>query len=156
MASFICTPGNPEACAQLAGLKYISDSAPGIRRLGSGKNFRYKDAKGRLVRDAETLRRIKRLVIPPAWTDVWISPDPDGHLQAVGRDARGRKQYRYHEQWRTVRDETKYHRMLAFGRALPRIRARVQQDLGQSGLSREKVLATIVRLIDVTSIRVVN
>jgi DNA topoisomerase I len=156
MASLICTPGNREACAQLAGLKYISDSSPGIRRFGTGKNFRYKDARGRLVRDEETLRRIKRLVIPPAWTDVWISPDPDGYLQAVGRDARGRKQYRYHVEWRTVRDETKYYRMLAFGRALPRIRARVQEDLAPTGLTREKVLATIIRLIDMTSIRVGN
>src|SRR5437016_6663396 len=109
------TVSDPKVSAKIAGLHYVSDRMPGIRRMGTGKTFRYLDAKGRQIRDSETLRRIKRLVIPPAWRDVWISPDPDGHLQAVGRDARNRKQYRYHPQWREVRDSTKYHRLPAFG-----------------------------------------
>lgn len=108
------------------------------------------------MRDAATRARIRSLAIPPAWTDVWISPDPNGHLQAVGRDARGRKQYRYHPRWRQVRDETKYGRMAAFGSALPRLRARVARDLERSGLVRERVLATIVRLLDTTYLRVGN
>ena len=129
---------------------------PGIRRIGSGKSFRYLDRHGHQVRNPEILRRIKRLAIPPAWRDVWISPDPDGHLQAVGRDARNRKQYRYHPHWREVRDSTKYHRLLAFAEVLPRIRQRVANDLEEPGLTRDKVLATVVRLLDITSIRVGN
>jgi DNA topoisomerase-1 len=147
---------DPQVSAKIAGLHYISDSRPGIRRIGSGRVFRYIDAYDRVVRDPDTLRRIKRLAIPPAWKDVWISPDPDGHLQAAGRDARGRKQYRYHSRWREVRDSTKYHRMLAFGKVLPKIRRRVVQDLASPGLNKNKVLATIVRLLEMTSIRVGN
>ena len=108
------------------------------------------------MRDGETLTRIRSLAIPPAWVDVWICPDPDGHLQATGRDDRGRKQYRYHERWREVRDGNKYERMIAFGRALPLIRKQVEKDLGRSGLPREKILATVVRLLEVTLIRVGN
>jgi DNA topoisomerase-1 len=149
-------PADPAAAAKSAGLHYVSDDNPGITRVGSGKNLRYRDADGRMVRDAATLGRIKRLAIPPAWTEVWICPDPDGHIQATGRDARGRKQYRYHADWRAVRDETKYSRMIAFGRALPRIRRRVARDLRQPGLGRDKVLATMVRLLDTTLVRVGN
>jgi DNA topoisomerase-1 len=141
---------------QDAGLRYVSDSAPGIRRLRSGKGFRYVGPDGRAVRDPGTLNRIRSLAIPPAYTDVWISPSPNGHIQATGRDARGRKQYRYHPRWREVRDETKYGRMLDFSAALPRIRRRVERDLGLAGLPREKVLATVVRLLECTGIRVGN
>jgi DNA topoisomerase-1 len=129
---------------------------PGLRRQKSGRGFRYLDADGKAVRDTATLARIRSLVIPPAYTDVWICPDPKGHLQATGRDARGRKQYRYHPRWRVVRDETKFGRMLAFGAALPGIRARVDEDLALSGLPRRKVLATVVRLLETTCIRVGN
>src|SRR5215831_13007570 len=139
MARIICSPAHPEACAQVAGLNYVSDTTPGIRRIGSGKNFRYKGPSGRMVRDIGMLNRIKRLAIPPAWTDVWISPDPDGHLQAVGRDARGRKQYRYHRKWRAVRDDAKYHRFVEFARALPRLRRRVDADLACTCLCKTKV-----------------
>jgi DNA topoisomerase-1 len=118
--------------------------------------FRYVDPAGRPVRDLETLQRIRGLAIPPAWTDVWICPDARGHLQAIGRDAKGRKQYRYHPRWRQVRDETKYARLAAFARALPRVRRRVARDLGLRGLPRDKVLATVVRLLETTAIRVGN
>ena len=137
-------------------LVYVSDLAPGIRRLRSRGGFRYVDPDGRPVRDAETLARIKRLAIPPAWQDVWLSPIENGHLQATGRDARGRKQYRYHPRWREVRDRNKYERMIAFGEALPRIRERVDRDLKLPGLAKEKVLATVVRLLETTLIRVGN
>jgi DNA topoisomerase-1 len=142
--------------AQEAGLRYVSDSMPGIRRLGSGKGFRYVGPDGRAIRDAGVLKRIRSLAIPPAYRDVWICPDPNGHIQATGRDARGRKQYRYHPRWREVRDETKFGRMLDFSGALPRIRRRVDRDLGLPGLPREKVLATVVRLLECTGIRVGN
>jgi len=149
-------PADPVGSTRAAGLRYVSDQSPGIGRKRSGKAFRYVDPEGRPVRDRETLRRIGALVIPPAWTDVWISPLADGHIQATGRDARGRKQYRYHPRWRAVRDETKYGRMMAFGAALPAIRARVEADLSRPGLPREKVLATVVRLLETTLIRVGN
>ena len=142
--------------ARAAGLRYVSDSKPGITRKGGRKTFRYLDANGAPVRDVEVLKRIKSLVIPPAWTDVWISPTANGHLQATGRDARGRKQSRYHSRWREVRDENKYERMMAFGEVLPTIRKRVDRDLAVAGLPREKVLATIVRLLETTFIRVGN
>ena len=128
----------------------------GITRKRSGKGFRYLDPQGRPLRDAEHLRRIKALVIPPAWENVWISPLADGHLQATGRDAKGRKQYRYHARWRVVRDQTKYDRMLAFGQILPRVRARVERDLAMVGLPRSKVIATVVKLLEATLIRVGN
>lgn len=142
--------------AKSAGLRYVSDHEPGIRRIQKGKSFQYQHAEGRRVTDERTLWRIKRLAIPPAWSDVWICPREDGHIQATGRDARGRKQYRYHADWRAVRDETKYERTIAFGQALPRIRRRIAQDLKQPGLGREKVLATMVRLLETTLVRVGN
>jgi DNA topoisomerase-1 len=147
---------DPVTSAHEAGLRYVSDESPGFRRRPSGKGFTHLGLDGKPLRDPEALRRIKSLVIPPAWSDVWICARADGHLQATGRDARGRKQYRYHPRWRTVRDETKYGRMMVFGRSLPAIRKRVEADLARHGLPREKVLATIVRLLEVTLIRVGN
>jgi len=138
------------------GLRYVSDAMPGITRRRAGRAFSYRGPDGRLIRDRADLARIKRLAIPPAWSDVWICPDGKGHLQATGRDARGRKQYRYHPDWRTVRDAAKFDRMLAFARALPRLRERVAEDQARRGLPREKVLATVVRLLEVTLIRVGN
>jgi DNA topoisomerase I len=134
----------------------VSDADPGIQRRKRGKAFTYVDEDGKAIRDAETLARIRRLAIPPAWTDVWICKLANGHIQATGRDARGRKQYRYHPRWRTARDETKYDRMIAFGKILPVIRRRVAADLERPGLPREKVLATVVRLLETTLIRVGN
>src|SRR4051794_17222172 len=146
----------PVDAAKAAQLRYVSDDKPGIERRRAGVGFSYRDPTGKTIRDAETLSRIKKLAIPPAWTDVWICPDPNGHIQAVGRDARGRKQYRYHPRWRAVRDEAKYGRLVEFGRLLPRLRARVDRDLRRRGLPREKVLAAIVRLLETTLIRVGN
>jgi DNA topoisomerase-1 len=137
-------------------LRYVSDAAPGIARRRVGAGFRYRSPNGAALRDPALIARIKALAIPPAWERVWICPREDGHLQATGRDARGRKQYRYHPRWRKVRDETKYGRMLAFARALPRIRRRVRQDLALAGLPRDKVLATVVRLLETTRMRVGN
>jgi len=147
---------HPEASAREAGLRYVSDENPGIHRKPAKQEFAYVDAAGRRVKDPGELRRIRALVIPPAWTDVWICPRANGHIQATGRDARGRKQYRYHPRWREVRDGVKYERMLDFVRALPRIRRRVERDLGRRTLDREKVLATVVRLLELTLIRVGN
>jgi len=147
---------DPGESAHVAGLRHVSDTQPGIRRQRSGRGFRYLGVDGTPIRDPEVLRRIKTLMIPPAWTNVWISPRPDGHIQATGRDARGRKQYRYHPRWRAVRDATKYDRLVAFGEALPRLRACLAQDMARSGLPREKVLATVVRLLETTLIRVGN
>jgi DNA topoisomerase-1 len=138
------------------GLSYVSDEDPGIRRKRAGEGFAYVGPDGKAVKDAATLERIRKLVIPPAYEDVWICADPCGHIQATGRDARGRKQYRYHPDWRTSRDESKYARMAAFGRALPKIRARVDQDLRRRGLPKEKVLAAVIRLLELTLIRVGN
>src|SRR6266508_2052703 len=149
-------PTEPVASARAAGLRYVSDDMPGIRRRRSGRGFTYVDAGGVRVSDEDVLARIRSLVIPPAWTQVWISPIPNGHLQATGRDARGRKQYRYHPKWRAVRDETKYGRMIAFGEALPKIRRRVQRDLAMRGLPRQKVLAAVVQLLETTLVRVGN
>jgi DNA topoisomerase-1 len=146
----------PVESAHAAGLRYVSDADPGIRRRKAGEAFRYLHPDGKAVRDTATLARIRRLAIPPAWTEVWICPAEDGHLQATGHDARGRKQYRYHPRWREVRDETKYGRMIAFGAVLPRLRRRVARDLSRPGLPREKVLATVVRLLEKTFIRVGN
>ena len=139
-----------------AGLRYASDREPGIARRGAPGAFEYVDARGRRVRDRATLARIKSLVIPPAWTDVWICADERGHLQATGRDARGRKQYRYHPRWRESRDTDKFDHMLAFAAALPAIRRRVKADLRVPGLPRRKVLAAIVGLLESTCIRVGN
>jgi DNA topoisomerase I len=147
---------DPPAAAKAAGLRYVNDNKPGIRREHDGDAFRYVDAKGAPVDDDDTLKRIRALAIPPAWTDVWICPQANGHLQATGRDARGRKQYRYHAKWRAVRDEVKYERMIKFGQALPAIRREVDRALKLPGLPREKVLATIVYLLEVTMMRVGN
>ena len=144
------------AAAEEAGLQYVSDERPGYRRKAKGKDFEYFDTEGKPIRDEQRLLRIRRLAIPPAWTDVWICPSPNGHIQATGRDARRRKQYRYHERWREVRDENKFERLAHFAKALPNIRRRVAQDLKLPGLPREKVLATIVRLLERTFIRIGN
>lgn len=151
-----CPPDDPRQAAKDAGLRYVTDAEPGFQRERRGSRVVYRDADGVVVRDPKTLERIAKLAIPPAWTDVWVCARANGHLQATGRDAKGRKQYRYHPRWREVRDETKYGRMLDFGRALPAIRARVDADLGRRGLPREKVLAAIVRLLERTLIRVGN
>jgi DNA topoisomerase-1 len=142
--------------AKAAGLRYVSDSKPGIARVRAPVGFDYRHPDGSKVSDEATLTRIRKLAIPPAYENVWICTDPNGHLQAVGRDARGRKQYRYHPRWREVRDEGKYGKMLLFGKRLPRIRAQVQKDLQRRGLPREKVLAAIVRLLETTLMRVGN
>src|SRR6476660_665787 len=142
--------------AEEAGLQYVNDDRPGYSRKAKGKNFEYLDTEGKKIRDEQRVLRIKRLAIPPAWTEVWICPSPNGHIQATGRDARGRKQYRYHERWREVRDENKYDRVVVFGKALPRIRRRVNLDLKRRGLPREKVLATVVQLLERTFIRIGN
>ncbi len=147
---------DPRQSAIAAGLHYTTDSRPGIRRIRHGSSFCYLSADGRKIRDAQELARIRSLVIPPAWKDVWICPDARGHLQAVGRDARGRKQYRYHPKWRVVRDETKYYRLIGFAEALPAIRARTARDLRTARLTRDKVLAAVVQLLEKTLIRVGN
>ena len=139
-----------------AGLRYSSDESPGIERVRAGSTVRYRDQDGRPVRDAQTLARIKALAIPPAWSNVWICQWPNGHIQATGRDARGRKQYRYHARWRSHRDATKYERMVEFGRSLARIRRRTTRDMKRPGLSREKVLSAVVRLLETSLIRVGN
>ena len=149
-------PPDPVESAKAAGLVYVYDESRGITRRRAGKGFVYLDADGKNIEDPETLGRIQSLVIPPAWENVWICPSPRGHIQAVGRDARGRKQYKYHEKFRQVRDQTKYGRMLQFVRALPGIRRRVRRDLRKKGLQREKVLAAVVRLLETTLIRVGN
>lgn len=145
-----------QSVAAAAGLRYVSDAKPGIRRKRAGRHFSYTGLDGRPIHDQRTLQRIRALVIPPAWTDVWICPSPNGHIQATGRDARGRKQYRYHARWREVCDETKYDRMLVFGAALPAIRKRIDADLRKQGLPRKRVLATVLRLLERTLIRVGN
>ncbi len=147
---------DPSESAEEAGLRYVSDAMPGFRRRRAGKGFTYLDPDGRRITDRTTLARIRSLAIPPAYTGVWISPYTNGHIQATGRDARGRKQYRYHSRWREVRDETKFDRMLAFSDALPRIRKRIEQDLSRPGLPREKVLATVAQLLELTGIRIGN
>jgi DNA topoisomerase I len=147
---------DPIQSSRQAGLRYMTDARPGISRKKRGKSFHYFDSGRKRVTDEATLRRIRSLVIPPAWTDVWICPIANGHLQATGRDARRRKQSRYHPRWRATRDETKYERMKLFGAALPQIRKHVERDLALPGLPREKVLATIVRLLETTFIRVGN
>ena len=148
---------DPQKSARAAGLRYVCDQrTPGMHRLGKPKRFRYVDASGKRIADKAVLQRIYSLAIPPAWTDVWICPQADGHLQATGRDARGRKQYRYHPRWRVVRDEVKYGRLVSFAAALPRIRARTDADLALSGLPREKVVAAVVQLLERTLIRVGN
>jgi DNA topoisomerase-1 len=144
------------AAARGAALRYVTDNGAGMTRRRRGRRFAYFDAAGRRVRDPGIIARVNALAIPPAYTRVWICPDPHGHIQATARDARGRKQYRYHPRWRAVRDATKFERMLAFGRALPRIRKQVEADLARQGMPREKVLATVVRLLETTLMRVGN
>lgn len=147
---------NPAEIAEAAGLIYVSDTTPGIRRRRSGKGFTYWGGNGKRITDDGVLARIKALAIPPAWTEVWICADKNGHLQATGRDAKGRKQYRYHTRWHERRGADKFGRLVTFGEALPRIRERVEADLSLHGLPREKVLATIIRLLDVAHIRIGN
>src|SRR5262245_27008849 len=147
---------DPAVSASSAGLRHVSDGRPGIRRVNARFGFKYLTPSGRIVRTPAELKRIAALAVPPAWTDVWICPDPRGHLQATGRDARGRKQYRYHPEWRLVRDEVKYGRLIAFAEALPRIRTRTEAHLRVRRLSREKVLAAVVQLLEKTLIRVGN
>ncbi|HET6434247.1 MAG TPA: DNA topoisomerase IB, partial [Xanthomonadaceae bacterium] len=147
--------GNAQAAAD-AGLRYVSDAAPGLRRVRRGPGFGYRDANGRPVRDRATLARIRALAIPPAWTDVWICADPRGHLQATGRDARGRKQYRYHPQWSAVRGNGKFDRVVAFGSALPKLRRRLREDFRRDGFPRDKVLAIVVAVMAETLVRVGN
>lgn len=142
--------------AREAGLICVEDCLPGIRRIRNGKGFRYLSPEGKVIRREETLQRIRALAIPPAWTDVWICAKARGHLQATGRDARGRKQHRYHPAWREFRDTAKYASLLAFAQALPRLRAQVARDLRRPGLPREKVLALVVRLLECTLIRIGN
>lgn len=139
-----------------AGLTFSNDERPGLRRTPSGDGFRYHDANGKRVRDAKALDRIRALAIPPAWTDVWICPRATGHIQATGRDVKGRKQYRYHDGWSRHASESKFERLPAFARALPKLRARVEADLNRRGVSQDKVLATAVRLLELTLIRVGN
>ena len=142
--------------AAATGLHYVDDTQPGLSRKRVRGKFQYFDAKGERIRDEAQIKRINLLVIPPAYTDVWICADALGHLQATGRDARGRKQYRYHPRWREVRDENKYARMLAFGQTLPKVRKQLEQHLATPGLSRDKVMATVISLLDNTLIRVGN
>ena len=147
---------DPEEAAQEAGLRYVSDDQPGYTRKRNGDGFVYFDTEGKPIRDEQRVLRINRLAIPPAYRDVWICPSSNGHLQATGRDDRGRKQYRYHERWREVRDENKYEKMLIFGETLGKIRRRVKKDMALRGLPRNKVLATVVQLLETTFIRVGN
>ena len=159
MATFQAQPNivtDPVLSAKVAGLRYVNDTRPGITRKRAGKHWSYIAPNGEVIRDKEIRERINSLGIPPAWTDVWICPNPSGHIQATGRDAKGRKQYRYHLQWREVRDDTKYGRMVEFGKALPMIRKQVEKDLARHGLPKEKVLATVVKLLETTLIRVGN
>jgi len=142
--------------AEEAGLHYVSDDRPGYTRRANNGEFEYLDTEGKTIGDEQRLLRIKRLAIPPAWTDVWICPSPSGHIQATGRDARGRKQYRYHDRWRELRDENKFDRLAAFAKALPNIRRRIAKDLKLPGLPRRQVLATVVRLLERTFIRIGN
>ncbi|MBF2049840.1 MAG: DNA topoisomerase IB [Elainella sp. C42_A2020_010] len=148
---------DPIESAEAVGLQYVTDASPGIRRQRKGKNkFVYIGVDGQPIRDPDEIRRIDSLAIPPAYEDVWICPLPNGHLQATGRDAKGRKQYRYHALWRTIRDQTKFTRMIVFSQSLPTIRQRIEQDLSLPGLPKQKVLAAVVRLMELTRIRVGN
>jgi DNA topoisomerase-1 len=150
------SPNGSVEAAEEAGLRYINDDRPGYTRTRKGDDLQYFDTEGKRITDEQRLLRIKRLAIPPAWRDVWISPSPIGHIQATGRDARRRKQYRYHDQWRELRDENKFGRLAEFAEALPKIRRRVAQDMRLPGLPRKKVLATVVRLLERTFIRIGN
>lgn len=147
---------DPVAAAKAAGLRYVSDDMPGITRVRRSRGFAYFAPDGKQIHDEKELRRIRGIAVPPAYTDVWICPLPNGHIQATARDKRRRKQYRYHKLFREIRDETKYDRMIAFAEALPNIRKRLKTDLGHKGLLREKVLATVVELLEATGVRVGN
>lgn len=147
---------DPLESAAEAGLRYVSGGGPCIRRIRNGKSFRYVGSDGKPLRDPKHLARIRSLAIPPAWEDVWICPSPNGHLQAYGWDARGRKQYRYHPEYRAVRDQAKFSRMIAFGTVLALIRRGVERDLALRGLPKNKVLATVIRLLETTAIRIGN
>lgn len=147
---------DPREAAREVGLRYVDDSKPGLRRKRNGKGFRYIDGQGATIRDPGEIERLKGLAIPPAYTDVWICPHPNGHIQATGRDEKGRKQYRYHPRFREAREASKFHRIMAFAEALPGIRRRIDADMGRRGLPREKVLATVVHLLETTLIRVGN
>ena len=142
--------------ARAAGLRYVTDTSPGLRRKGAGMGFFYLDKRGHRVTDPGEIERIKRIVIPPAWTDVWICPGPHGHIQATGRDAKGRKQYRYHPKYRAIRDETKFERILKFSKVFPNVREHVERDLRRQGLPRRKIFAAVVCLLETTLIRVGN
>jgi DNA topoisomerase I len=155
-AEILDLPSDPVESAEEAGLRYVTDTEPGIRRERAGRGFSYIGTDGQRITDRRQIERVKALAIPPAWTDVWISPTRRGHIQATGRDARGRKQYRYHPRWHDKRDELKFARMLVFASALPDIRRRTEEDLRRQGLPREKVLATVVRLLEQTMMRVGN
>jgi DNA topoisomerase-1 len=144
------------ASAEKAGLRFVSDEEPGISRHRFGSAYRYKSSSGAAIKDRRTLARIRGLVIPPAWTEVWICSRANGHIQAAGRDARGRKQYRYHPDWTRVRDEAKFDRLIEFGKMLPKVRRTIRRHMGQRGLSRRKVLATVAHLLDTTLVRVGN
>lgn len=156
LKSIPLAPTDPLESAKFAGLRYVTGQGPGIVRRRAGKGFSYLGVDSKPVRDKATLKRIQSMVIPPAWENVWICPVENGHIQAVGRDARGRKQYRYHPRYRQVRDEAKYGRMLAFGAVLPKIRKNVNEDLATPGLPRRKVIAAVVRLLDETCVRIGN
>jgi DNA topoisomerase-1 len=145
-----------EAAAEMAGLRYVADQIPGYTRKKQGSGIIFLNEKGQRIRHKKTLDRIRKLVLPPAWSDIWICPYPDGHLQATGRDARGRKQYRYHIEWTAIRNETKFSKMLVFAEKLPLIRSRIKSDLSQPGMGREKVLAAIVSIMERTMIRIGN
>lgn len=147
---------DPEQSAEEAGLRYVTDTSPGITRHRAGKGMFYRNSRGEKVDDERTLARIKSLAIPPAWNDVWIAPTANAHLQATGRDAKGRKQYRYHPRWAETRDKAKYEHVVEFGKALPSIREHIDKDLGKRGLPRERVLAAVVKLLETTLIRVGN
>jgi DNA topoisomerase-1 len=146
--------GDEVAAAREAGLRYVTDDRPGITRRRAGTGFSYRDPFGARITERSEIERIRGIGIPPAWTSVWICPNPRGHIQATGRDARGRKQYRYHKDWRAVRDASKFERLLAFGHALPTLRERLEADLALPGVPRERILATVVWIIDRTLMRV--
>lgn len=156
MAPPVANTNPAKTHARAAGLTYVSDLEPGIRRRKAGTGFSYWSPSGKLISDKTVLSRIRKLAVPPAWSDVWICPEASGHIQATGRDARGRKQYRYHDDWRQVRDQDKYDRLVDFAKLLPRIRQRVDEDMGRRGTARKKVLATVVSLLDKALIRVGN
>jgi len=147
---------DPKTTAQQARLRYVTDDEPGILRAKAGRGFTYRGPDGKVIKDRDALARIRSLVIPPAWRHVWICRDPNGHLQVTGRDVKGRKQYRYHPRWRAVRDENKFDKMIAFARALPAIRKAVDADLAQPGVAKRKVVAAVVRLLELSLIRVGN